>query len=268
MKVIFFVITTLLCSFLLKAQVGINTTSPKASLDIEVSNSSSPNRDEGILIPRIDNFSTIEPGPSQDGMLVFLTGNGTPIKGFYYWDTVSSKWIPLIKTRHYIGELYGGGIVYYVDADGEHGLIASLNDLGGGPVAWGLYGVDVPNCENYLDGAANTASIITAGGQAGEAAGLCNNYASGGFTDWYLPSLIELRQMATALVTINPILKNDGNPLTNPIDVGGTSSTSGFYWSSTEANPNYAKIHIFTSFDSSSQQKWQGNSRVRAVRSF
>jgi hypothetical protein len=255
--------TSLVC-----AQVGVNTTSPKASLDIKATNSGSPSPVDGVLIPRIDNFTTMEPGPDQDGMLVFLTGNGTPTKGFYYWDVLTSTWIPLNKTRHYIGELYGGGIVYYVDADGQHGLIASLDDLGGGPVAWGLNGVDVNNCESYIDGAANTASLVAAGVQNGEAAGLCNGYTAGGFSDWYLPSLIELRKMAPALLTINSILQNDNNPQTNPVEVGGISSTDGFYWSSTEANSSFAKIHVFTQFVSNSQQKWQADSRVRAVRKF
>lgn len=255
-------------SFICKAQVGINTTTPNAVLEIKASNSASPNVNDGLLIPRIDEFSTIEPNPLQHGMIVFVTGNGTASKGFYYWDSDSSKWIPFHKSKHYIGELYGGGIVYYVYDDGAHGLIASLDDLGGGPVAWGLYGVDVNNCENYLDGATNTASIIAAGGQSGDAAGLCNGYSAGGFTDWFLPSVYELRQMDQALLTINPILENDGNSLTNPIDVGGISSNSGFYWTSTEANASYARNHTFTYLNTNSGQKFQVNARVRAIRVF
>lgn len=248
--------------------MGINTTAPNAILDIKASNELSPGVTDGLLIPRINEFSVLEPNPLQHGMLVFVTGNGTATKGFYYWDTDSSEWVPLNKVKHYIGELYGGGIVYHVYDDGQHGLIASLDDLGGGPVAWGLYGVDVNNCESYFDGFTNTASIISAGGSVGDAAGLCNAYSAGGNTDWFLPSVYELRQMAEALLVINTILENDGNPLTNPIDVGGTSSTSGFYWTSTESNSSYAKNHTFTYFDTNAGQKWQTNSRVRAIRAF
>ena len=32
--------------------------------------------------------------------------------------------------KHYVGELFGGGIVFFVWANGNHGLIASLDDLG------------------------------------------------------------------------------------------------------------------------------------------
>ncbi len=256
-------------SFICKAKVGINTIIPKASLDIKATNSGSPNYNDGILIPRIDNFSIIEAGPDQDGMLVFVTGNGFPSKGFYYWDVNTAIWVPLNKSKHYVGELYGGGIVYYVYDDGEHGLIASLADVDGGVLTpWGLYGVDVNNCESYVDGLSNTTSIINTGGPSTGAAGLCNAYSYGGYSDWYLPSIIELRQMAPALLTINYILENDGNTASIPLDISDVGSTSGFYWSSTEANSSFAKNHSFYYFSTNSSQKWQTNNRTRAIRSF
>ncbi len=40
-------------------------------------------------------------------------------------------------TGHFVGELYGGGIVFWVSPDKQHGLIASLHDLDDGSgVAW------------------------------------------------------------------------------------------------------------------------------------
>lgn len=76
------------------AQVGIGTTSPKSMLDIPASDSTSPASTDGILIPRIDNFPTTNPGADQDGMLIFLrtAAPGNP-KGFYYWDNTKSAWI-------------------------------------------------------------------------------------------------------------------------------------------------------------------------------
>ena len=55
------------------AQVGINTVNPNASLDIVSSNQVSPSSVDGLLIPRVDSFSSTNPGVSQEGMLVFLT---------------------------------------------------------------------------------------------------------------------------------------------------------------------------------------------------
>lgn len=77
------------------AQVGINNTDPKASLDITASNVATPTNTDGILIARIDDFSLVNPTIDQDGMLVFVTGNGVPTRGFYYWDNGTTSWILL-----------------------------------------------------------------------------------------------------------------------------------------------------------------------------
>ncbi len=86
--VLCFLTTSLVCG-----QVGINNTSPNATLDITATNMSTPTVEDGILIPRVDEFPASDPGVSQDGMLVFLTGNGTPSKGFYYWDNGTTSWV-------------------------------------------------------------------------------------------------------------------------------------------------------------------------------
>ncbi|WP_178989581.1 tail fiber domain-containing protein [Winogradskyella schleiferi] len=85
----------ILLPFLCIAQVGINTTSPNASLDIQSSNQTTPTNTDGILIPKIDDFPVTIPTAAQDGILVYVTGNGAPAKGFYYWDNVSISWIAL-----------------------------------------------------------------------------------------------------------------------------------------------------------------------------
>jgi len=85
----------LICFFgcnLIEAQVGIGTTNPQATLDIVASNSATPSNEDGLLIPRIDDFPTTNPTATQDGMMVFATGNGTPTKGFYYWDNTAAAW--------------------------------------------------------------------------------------------------------------------------------------------------------------------------------
>ncbi|MEL6810960.1 MAG: tail fiber domain-containing protein [Bacteroidota bacterium] len=79
-------------------QVGVGTTTPQATVDIRSSNQTSPGNTDGILIPKVDQFSGVNPSASQDGMLVFATGNGTPNKGFYYWDHTNTIWVPLTHT--------------------------------------------------------------------------------------------------------------------------------------------------------------------------
>ncbi len=129
---------------------------------------------------------------------------------------------------HYVGELYGGGVVFHVykGADGnEHGLIVSLTDLGLAP--WGLEGTDVPNCESKWNGQANTSAILNTGGLATDAAGLCAAYNGGGYNDWYLPSICELNMLWNNLYDENRILSQTSNAMEIPMY--GVS-----YWSSTE----------------------------------
>lgn len=77
------IVSTSIAAF---AQVGINNTDPKAILDISSSSVASPTNTDGLLIPRIDDFPATNPTIEQDGMMVFLTGNGVPTKGFYFWN--------------------------------------------------------------------------------------------------------------------------------------------------------------------------------------
>ncbi len=83
--IVFFVL-----SFAVTGQVGISNTDPKASLDITATDVANPASTDGILIPRVDEFPTVDPGADQDGMMIFATGNGTPPKGFYYWDNATT----------------------------------------------------------------------------------------------------------------------------------------------------------------------------------
>ncbi|WP_186991940.1 beta strand repeat-containing protein [Constantimarinum furrinae] len=86
------ILSILFLGFAVHAQVGINNTNPQATLDISSGNVSTPANTDGILIPRIDNFPATDPTASQDGMMVFVTGLGTPSEGFYYWDQGTSSW--------------------------------------------------------------------------------------------------------------------------------------------------------------------------------
>ncbi|MBF01867.1 MAG: hypothetical protein CMP76_01085 [Flavobacterium sp.] len=78
------------------AQVGINTTTPNAQLEIQSSNSSNPSNKDGILIPKIEVFPAVSPTALQQGMLVYLINTvGVNQPGFYYWDNISTSWISL-----------------------------------------------------------------------------------------------------------------------------------------------------------------------------
>ncbi|WP_407556468.1 hypothetical protein [Winogradskyella sp. 4-2091] len=76
------------------AQVGVGNTNPQAALDITASNQASPSNEDGILIPRVDDFPATDPTAAQNGMLIYLTTTvGPDTKGFYYWDNAVTDWI-------------------------------------------------------------------------------------------------------------------------------------------------------------------------------
>lgn len=87
---------TILIPMALTAQVGINTTTPGAQLDIRSSNQAAPTPTDGLLIPKIDSFPAINPTSAQNGMMVYLTTTiGSNAPGFYYWDDSLLVWLPI-----------------------------------------------------------------------------------------------------------------------------------------------------------------------------
>lgn len=75
------------------AQVGINTTDPKAQLDVTINDPAAPEPTDGILIPRISNFPSSNPGLDQHGMMIFLTSQIKDYPpGFYWWNSSSGMW--------------------------------------------------------------------------------------------------------------------------------------------------------------------------------
>jgi len=259
----------------MNAQVGINTTAPKASLEIKTSNQAAPSNTDGILLPRVDNFPSIKPTIDQNGIMVYLTSAvGIKPPGIYIWDYSKTDWLCLSKEvvsptpAHYVGELFGGGIVCHVYDNGNHGIIASLADLDGGiGAAWGAVGVYVFNANNVLNGVANTAAIIAAGGTSTEAAGLCNDYAAGGFTDWYLPTFFEIKLIIQNDILIDSILDNDGDSLTHGFTQEYSAVTRGVYWTSLQLDANNGMIYYFTAYPFTLGPKDRLYS-VRAIRAF
>lgn len=164
---------------------------------------------------------------------------------------------------HYIGQLYGGGIVVSVwkdSSDVEHGLIASLTDINTSYV-WGVMGTFIgATDESPSNGSANTTAIIAQLGVNSSAALLCHNYAGGGYTDWYLPSLWELEQCFNAAMIVNKVLGD-----TNGFQSGLVISTN--YWSSTEAGSNVAWSENFNIGNAVENNK-DDVLNVRAVRSY
>ena len=160
---------------------------------------------------------------------------------------------------HYIGELFGGGIVVsvYKVSGVEHGLIASLTDLSAGIIwttaAYQWTSVSGVGAQNNVNGLANSNAIVAqAGGGSSYAAGLCRASTAGSFTDWYLPATWELNECFNMAFEVNTVL-GDTNGFQSNIP----------YWSSTETSISRSFLTgVFRDAN-------KGDScRVRAVRRF
>ncbi len=165
--------------------------------------------------------------------------------------------------KHYIGEIYGGGIIFnlWKDSKGEeHGLIASLADLSEGMV-WNTY-EKVTGATSLEDGYANTKLIVTALENCTIcAAGMCYLYDRGGYKDWYLPASWELFELYKQVHVINKILIADNDTATDIL-------SSEYYWSSTEGSAGSAWRQNLLDANQKYYYHKYSKSRIRAVRRF
>ena len=232
-----------LCLQPLGGNVGIGTLSPNPSARLEVNDST-----RGFLPPRMDSTHRKAITSPAAGLTIY----NTSIKAFQCYN--GTAWY---STVHYIGESYGGGIVFYIYDNGQHGLIAATADQSAVGVRW--FGGTNTNTRARADGVGaglkNTTIIIANQGSvdgAPFAATVCNEYTVtvGGVTygDWYLPSKYEINLLYLQKAV-----------------VGGFSNN--LYWTSSEVNDSVA---WYDNFENGGQNLDFKNAthRVRAVRSF
>lgn len=201
---------------------------------------------KGFLPPRMDSNQRNAIVTPAAGLTIY----NTSIKAFQCYN--GTAWY---STVHYIGEYYGGGIVFYVYDNGQHGLIAAATDnafLNWDP-RFNIYSAGCAG-DGLMAGSMNTTLAVAAGAQTGSnfAALACANYStnSGGITygDWYLPSKYELN-----------LLYQQKNMVGN----------FGFaiYWSSTESDAYNAWYQNFVTGSQVANTKSASNGS-RAIRSF
>jgi hypothetical protein len=97
-----------------------------------------------------------------------------------------------------IGQSYGGGIIFWIDATGQHGLIAPTSDTSYLPIWWGdrYYLLAGATGTAVGTGSINTQKIVAVQGEKYNYAALvCVNYRGGGYADWFLPAKDELYQL-------------------------------------------------------------------------
>ncbi|ULQ61212.1 cadherin-like beta sandwich domain-containing protein [Brucepastera parasyntrophica] len=154
----------------------------------------------------------------------------------------------------YTGE---AGLVFYDKGNSTGGwqyLEAATADAG--TAEWGLSGVRISETVTSIgSGKGNTGilvSALTAAGESGRAALLCDAYSGAGRTDWYMPSKDELNLMYSNLH------KNSLGSFTNH-----------GYWSSSQYSPNEYGVAWSQYFNSGDQMDNRNISfYVRACRAF
>ena len=170
---------------------------------------------------------------------------------------------------HKIGEKHGGGIVFFVSDNGQHGLIAAASDQSTG-IQWynGVYSFIADTIKEGVGaGAKKTAIIIAAlskdNPKGNFAAKVCADYSvtvdGSTYNDWYLPSIFELNLLR---------LQKD--------TVGGFTNYYGeTYWSSSEDFEKRAATQTLCSSNNKIVQikttrNWDKSlkNRVRAIRAF
>jgi len=101
-----------------------------------------------------------------------------------------------------IGSNYAGGIVFYVDSTGQHGLVCAPSDQGG--FQWGCVGADIMGTSEAIGtGQSNTNLILSGCSDRPIAASVCDDLVLNGHNDWYLSSNQELILMYQNLRTHN-----------------------------------------------------------------
>jgi Protein of unknown function (DUF1566) len=237
----------------------------------------------GVPIRTIFYTETQSPTTNADGLISIEIGGGTGFdiinwaNGPYYIETdidptggtnytisgttqlLSVPYALNAKTAncHYVGEHYGGGIVFYVYDNGQHGLIADSVDLSTG-IQWnnGTNKATGATGDGVGAGAMNTAMIIAtqmADNQSGNfAAKVCADYSSTvndvTYGGWYLPSKNEL-----ALLYMQRKV------------IGGFANAT--YWSSNEGSSSFGWI-IYFGIGALDGDSKDAKDYVRAIRAF
>ena len=174
-----------------------------------------------------------------------------------------------IDSIHHVGELFGGGIIFYVDKTGKHGLICSMSNISNtGSVQ--LFNKQDPRSLRGRPDSVKLINQVFAVNDPDQAKELCENYtnpnfSSGVFSDWYLPSQDELEILFRSKDVVNKTLKALNQRIMNPLDK--------IYWSSSKF---YNEIHngdnILIDLDVGSiviiTRPIPGRYFVRAIRSF
>ncbi len=227
--------------------VGVNTSTPDNSAQLEVSSTS-----KGFLPPRLSSVEMFNIASPAEGLVVYNTTSKT----LNVFD--GTDWMDMTGNPQYpaIGDFYQGGVVFYVDGSGG-GLICAISNQGVFPWYNGEYMVTGANAWYIGAGQTNTTTIISSQGAGSYAATICDDYTAGNYSDWFLPSVDELNEMYLNKTIINATSTSNG----------GSVFSGGMYWTSSEHSSMAARVQYFNSGIQGGAGKTMGID-VRAIRAF
>jgi hypothetical protein len=214
---------------------------------------------DGGFTPQTTTTTTIAPATTTTTTIAPATTSTTSTTSTTTAGPTTTTTTAVPSCPYSVGQFAEGGVIAYIlqpgdigyDVNQQKGFVATVADISAG-AEWGCEGTSI-TAANFLSigrGASNTAAIVAACPTAGIAARLCDDLVEGGYSDWYLPSLEELR-----------ILCQRRNI------IGGFVS-GGLYWCSSQISPGInALVQNFTACTSVTTAKSQLR-RVRAIRSF
>jgi hypothetical protein len=171
--------------------------------------------------------------------------------------TILPKKNNFFDCNYTIGQTYQGGIIFYLDCTGCHGLIAAPTDQSTG-TTWnnGVSTNTTAFASGVVAGLGNSKTIVLNQGAGTYAAKLCTDLIINSNNDWYLPSRFELNLM---YMNIGP---GAASPNTN---IGNFSTAN--YWSSTETAIDKVWYQLFLlggQFEGTKNASYS----VRAIRAF
>ncbi|MDA8850486.1 DUF1566 domain-containing protein [Flavobacteriaceae bacterium] len=207
MKQFFTLLAAVLLTATTYAQIGINNENPDASAALDITSTTG-----GLLPPRMTTTQR-DAISAAKGLVLFNTTTNT--LQINEGDATTANWVSLTASTCglSIGDTHQGGIIFYLDGSGCHGLVAAPSDQSTG-IQWynGNYIETRAYGSGLFEGKYNTVMINNTKGGASSAAGICGNLSLGGYNDWYLPSIEELNKMYQNIGQGNTLgLGNVGN---------------------------------------------------------
>ncbi len=159
-----------------------------------------------------------------------------------------------------IGDFHEGGVIFYLDGTGEHGLLCAVSDQSA-DAEWGCPSIAVSGAEGTAigTGVQNTMDIEAGCATVGTAADVCANLTLNGYSDWFLPSIDELNEMYLNKAAINAAAAANG---------GSDFDETSRYWSSTQFGASTLANFIFMENGFIFTETKDRAYSVRAIRAF